>query len=71
MSIRRYNSTAQRFDVTPITIRRWATDPKYSHLDFPKPVPLGDNSVGFVDEELDAWEEAQAAKRGRVDPKAA
>ena len=45
------------------TIRRWATDPKYAHLNFPKPLDTGDNSVGFVEAEIDSWLEARAAAR--------
>ena len=63
MNILRYKATAAKCDVTPITIRRWATKPEYENLGFPKPVPLGENSVGFVEAELDAWLEDRAAGR--------
>lgn len=63
MNILRYAGTAQKCDVTKITIRRWATNPDYAHLNFPKPVELGDNSVGFVESEVDSWLEARAAAR--------
>ena len=66
MNIIRYAATAIKCDVRPITIRRWATDPKYAHMKFPKPVELGENSVGFVEAELDAWLEARAAEREAV-----
>ncbi len=45
------------------TIERWANDPEYEHLDFPKPVQLGDNSVGFLEEEIDEWIARRAAMR--------
>jgi prophage regulatory protein len=30
---------------------------------FPRPVPLGDRAVGWLEHEVDAWIEAQRAKR--------
>ena len=63
MNIIRPKATAVKCGVAPITIHRWATDPKYSHLNFPKPIPLGENSVGYIEEEVDAFLEAQTAKR--------
>jgi len=63
MKILRLKTTATKCDVVPITIRRWATDPKYVHMQFPKPFPLGAHSVGFVEAEVDAWLEARADAR--------
>ena len=63
MNILRYKTTAQKCDVSIITIRRWATHPEYAAKNFPKPVVLGENSVGFVEQEIDDWLEARAAKR--------
>ena len=63
MNILRPKATAVKCGVVPITIRRWATDPKYARMNFPKPVELGENSVGFVEAEIDAWLEARAAER--------
>ena len=40
-----------------------ATDPAYAHLNFPKPVRIGKNSVAFVEDELDAWMEARIVER--------
>ena len=37
------------------TIMRWATDPAYADLNFPKPVRLGEARVGFLADEVDAW----------------
>ena len=72
MNVIRPKATAIKCGVAPITIHRWATDPKYSHLNFPKPIPLGENSVGYIEEEVDAFLEAQAAKRdGGDDARAA
>ena len=63
MNIIRPKATAVKCGVAPITIHRWATDPKYAHLNFPTPIPLGENSIGYVEEEVDAFLEAQTAKR--------
>ena len=63
MNILRYRATAQKCDVTPITIRRWATQPEYAGMGFPKPVSLGANSVGFIEEEVSAWLAERATKR--------
>jgi hypothetical protein len=49
-----------------MTIRRWATDPDYAHLNFEKPIPLGDNSVGFDEAGVDSWLAERAAKRDDV-----
>ncbi len=63
MNVIRPKATAIKCGVAPITIHRWATDPKYSYLNFPKPIPLGENSVGYIEEEVDAFLEARAAER--------
>lgn len=64
MKIIRRSETAKKCgNVAPITVDRWADDPRYAHLNFPKKVQLGANSVGFVEEEVDAWLAARAAER--------
>ncbi len=63
MNILRPKATAVKCGVAPITIHRWATDPKYAQLRFPKKIVLGDNSVGYIEEEVDAFLAEQAAKR--------
>ena len=63
MNILRYRATAAKCDVAPITIRRWSSDPKYVAMGFPKPIELGDNSVGFIEEEIDTWLAERAAAR--------
>ena len=63
MNFLRYKTTAQKCDVSIITIRRWATKPEYESMGFPRPVSLGENSVGFIEAEVDAFLEARAAKR--------
>ena len=63
MNILRPKAAAAKCGVTVITIHRWSTDPAYAHMGFPKKVSLGANSVGFIEEEIDAFLEARAAKR--------
>ncbi len=63
MNILRPKATAVKCGVTPITIHRWSSEKKYAHKNFPKPISLGENSVGYVEAEIDAWLEARAAER--------
>ena len=63
MNIIRPKATAVKCGVAPITIHRWATDPKYSYLQFPRKIILGSNSVGFIEEEVDAFLVSRAAER--------
>ena len=63
MNIIRIKTAARKCEVVPLTIRRWAKDPKYRHLNFPKLLDLGDNSVGLIDEEFDGWIAERAAAR--------
>ena len=68
MNIKTYKATAFKCgDKSVITIRRWATNEDYAHLNFPKPISTGDNSVGFDEAEIDAWLEARAAERDDVE----
>jgi predicted DNA-binding transcriptional regulator AlpA len=64
--ILRTKTTADKCGVVPITITRWATDPKYAHMNFPKPISMGENSKGFFEDEVDDWLEARAAEREAV-----
>lgn len=63
MNFLRYKTAAQKCDVSIITIRRWATHPEYESMGFPRPVPLGKNSVGFVEQEVNDWLAERVAKR--------
>lgn len=51
----RKRKTAQKCGVVSRTIDRWSSDPAYAHLEFPKPVQLGDNSVAWFEDEIDGW----------------
>ena len=55
--------TAARVGWHPEHMMKVATDPAYAHLNFPKPVRLGKNSVAFVEAEIDAWIESRIAER--------
>jgi prophage regulatory protein len=35
---------------------------------FPRPIPLGERSVGWIEAEIDGWIEACLRKRDRVSP---
>ena len=63
MNILRRKATAVKCGVAPITVDRWAHDPKYAHMNFPKPIPLGENSVGYIEDEIDAFLTERAAMR--------
>ena len=63
MNVLRPKAMARKCGVTPITVHRWTTDPKYAQMGFPKPIPLGENSVGYIEEEADEWLSARAAER--------
>jgi prophage regulatory protein len=63
MNILRYADACRKCGVNRMTLYRWATQPAYSHMNFPKPVTLGANSVGFVESEIDDWLAARAADR--------
>ena len=53
--ILRPHVVADRCGVHQLTVRRWATDPKYADLGFPKLVQVGDNTVGFYEHEIDEY----------------
>ena len=63
MNVIRPKATAIKCGVAPITIHRWSSDPKYFYLNFPKKLRLSENSVGFIEEEVDDWIAERAAKR--------
>ncbi len=54
---------AERVGWHPEHMMKVATDSAYADLKFPKPVRLGKNSVGFVEEEIDAWIKARITER--------
>ena len=66
MQILRYADAARKCGVSRMTLYRWATQPEYGDMGFPKPIDLGVNSVGFVENEIDEWLADRAAKREAV-----
>ena len=58
--------TAKRVGWHPEHMMKVATDPAYAHLNFPKPVRTGKNSVAFVEAGIDDWIEARIAERDKV-----
>ncbi len=63
MKILLYRDVARKVGISRMTVYRWATRPECDHLQFPKPIDLGDNSVGFLEAEIDAWLAERAAAR--------
>lgn len=63
MNILRYPDAARKCGISKMTLYRWATQPEYAEKNFPKPISLGDNSVGFVEEEIEKWLADRVAKR--------
>ena len=63
MNILRYPDAARKCGVSRMTLYRWATQPEYADKNFPKPIPLGENSVGFVEQEINDWLAQRAAQR--------
>ena len=46
----------ERYDVHRVTPWRWANDPRYKYLKFPKPEKIGPNTSRWDDDKLDAWD---------------
>ena len=63
MNILRYADVARKCGVSRMTIRRWATQPEYFDMGFPRQLDLGANSVGFVKTEIENWLDRRAADR--------
>jgi predicted DNA-binding transcriptional regulator AlpA len=37
------------------TLVRWANEPRFQHLRFPRPVQVSDGRVGWLESEIDEW----------------
>ena len=68
MNILRPKAAAEKVGVSRMQLHRWATQPEYSHLGFPKKISLGEGSVGFIEAEIDDWLSARAAQRDDASP---
>ena len=47
---------ADRYDVSPSTIWRWAKEPRFAYLKFPKPEKPGPNTTRWDDDKLDQYD---------------
>ncbi len=50
-------AVAKRYQVDRATIWRWANDPRYAYLKFPKPRKFGPNTTRWDDDDLDQHDE--------------
>lgn len=72
----RKKQVAARLGVHPASIDRFLSDPDYQHLAFPKPVKISPNAVGWVEAEIEGYQqrrikerdEAPSRMKGRVPP---
>ena len=63
MNCLRPKDAAKKVGLSRMQLHRWSSNPEYSHLNFPKPFALGENSVGYDEAEIEEWLEARAALR--------
>ena len=63
MKVLRIKSAAARLGLSSRTLHRWSTDPRYASLGFPRPVSLGENSRGYLENEIDEFIKRRAALR--------
>lgn len=68
MNILRYPDVARKCGVSRMTIWRWATQPEYAAMGFPRQLDLGENSVGFVESEIEDFLAARVAERDAAKP---
>ena len=50
-------TVASRYGVDRVTIWRWANEPRYKDLGFPKPKKVGPNTTRWDDAELDRYDD--------------
>jgi predicted DNA-binding transcriptional regulator AlpA len=60
------NSVALRYDTSRSTIWRWSTEARFSHLGFPRPIPIGPRDRVWEVVELDAYDERRRALRDQA-----
>ena len=54
-------AVAKRYGVDRATIWRWANDPRYAYLKFPRPFALGPNTTRWDDDRLDQFDAERLA----------
>ena len=64
MNVLRPKDAALKVGISRMQLHRWATDPAYAKLAFPRPFKIGPNSTAYSEKEIDDWLAEQAAKRG-------
>ena len=57
----RDKAVAERYDNSRSTIWRWANDPRYAYLKFPKPIKIGPGVTAWDDDHLDQFDARRAA----------
>jgi predicted DNA-binding transcriptional regulator AlpA len=67
----RRTEVARRYGVHAVTVTRWATDPKYAGLNFPKPISMGPGTECVLFDEAEIEADLAARKAARDAPKAA
>ena len=63
MNVLRPKDTAKKVGISRVQLHRWATDPTYAKLAFPRPFKIGPNTTAYCEEEVDDWLAERAAKR--------
>ncbi len=72
MNCLRPKDAAKKIGISRMQLHRWATDPAYVSLNFPRPFKIGPNTTGYSEQEIDDWLAEQAAKRDAApEPEAA
>ena len=64
MNVLRPKDAALKVGISRMQLHRWATDPAYAKLAFPRPFKIGPNSTAYSEKEIDDWLAEQAGKRG-------
>ena len=60
----RCKRVAERCDTSPSTVWRWAHEPRFAHLNFPKPIKLGPKTTVWDEDELDRYDAERKAANG-------
>ena len=58
LGVLRNREVCEMLGVSPATLWRWTR-----HKNFPAPIQLGPNSVGWIEAEINDWIAARAAER--------
>jgi prophage regulatory protein len=61
LNILRNPDVCRKLGISPTTLWRWGRD-----KNFPSPIQLGPNTVGWIEAEIDNWLAGKAQSRGGV-----